>query len=146
MATTLRGGTCTRSNAFSGPVLIARGLDLEHAKPLWRFEGAHTLRPSLDNFGCHTGRKTPLPIPNREVKPARADGTRRATSRESRSPPIICRKEAAQAAFFHAATSLLARARDVGARPRSRRTRSASGGCVTNNAQRPCSANGVIVN
>src|SRR5438046_9037078 len=40
------------------------------------------------NFGGLTGRETPLPIPNREVKPARADGTRRATSRESRSPPI----------------------------------------------------------
>src|SRR5713226_231437 len=66
---------------------------------LWSFEGARCL--SLDeqnhavstarafhNFGGLTGRETPLPIPNREVKPARADGTRRATSRESRSPPI----------------------------------------------------------
>src|SRR5207247_303551 len=34
-----------------------------------------------------TGGGTPLPIPNRAVKPASADGTRRATSRESRSPP-----------------------------------------------------------
>src|SRR5437763_13907085 len=46
------------------------------------------------NFGGHTGRETPLPIPNREVKPARADGTRRATSRESRSPPIYLAKPA----------------------------------------------------
>src|SRR4051795_3849551 len=46
------------------------------------------MRTSLDNFGGHTGGETPLPISNREVKPARADGTRRATSRESRSPPI----------------------------------------------------------
>src|SRR6266498_5747026 len=57
---------------------------------LWSFEGAS--RPlkgaRFHNFGGLTGRETPLPIPNREVKPARADGTRRATSRESRSPPI----------------------------------------------------------
>src|SRR5713226_4872529 len=72
---------------------------------LWSFEGARCL--SLDeqnhavstarafhNFGGLTGRETPLPIPNREVKPARADGTRRATSRESRSPPINFAKPA----------------------------------------------------
>src|SRR6266511_1779058 len=29
-STTLIGGTCKRGNAFSGPVLIARGLDFEH--------------------------------------------------------------------------------------------------------------------
>src|SRR5438046_9880197 len=46
------------------------------------------------NFGGLTGRETPLPIPDREVKPARADGTRRATSRESRSPPINFAKPA----------------------------------------------------
>src|SRR5438067_8785024 len=45
------------------------------------------MRERLDNFGGHCGGGTPLPIPNREVKPASADGTRRATSRESRSPP-----------------------------------------------------------
>src|SRR3954453_1435459 len=48
-------------------------------------------------FGGHTGRETPLPIPNREVKPARADGTRRATSRESRSPPDYFAKPAPMA-------------------------------------------------
>src|SRR5438128_4550519 len=54
---------------------------------LWSFEGVRgTAR--FHNFGGLTGRETPLPIPNREVKPARDDGTRRATSRESRSPPI----------------------------------------------------------
>src|SRR5438093_2198951 len=45
------------------------------------------MRERLDNFGGHCGGGTPLPIPNRAVKPASADGTRRATSRESRSPP-----------------------------------------------------------
>src|SRR4029079_1588605 len=42
---------------------------------------------------------TPLPIPNREVKPARADGTRRATSRESRSPPTISLKSRLERLF-----------------------------------------------
>src|SRR5215207_11605769 len=34
-------------------------------------------------------RETPLPIPNRAVKPLSADGTWRATARESRSPPVF---------------------------------------------------------
>src|SRR5262245_44158553 len=37
----------------------------------------------------HGGRETPLPIPNRAVKPLSADGTWRATSWESRSPPVL---------------------------------------------------------
>src|SRR5215212_394500 len=53
----------------------------------------------LTSFGGHSGGGTPLPIPNREVKPASADGTRRATSRESRSPPTKCRA-AARRPFF----------------------------------------------
>src|SRR6266487_2477741 len=52
------------------------------------FSGCAGARP-VDNFGGYSGGETPLPIPNREVKPASADGTRRATSRESRTPPII---------------------------------------------------------
>src|SRR5688572_21379474 len=55
--------------------------------PLWSFEGGRIVRPGFTIFGGHSGGGTPLPIPNREVKPASADGTRRATSRESRSPP-----------------------------------------------------------
>jgi hypothetical protein len=69
---------------FSGPVLIARGLDFEHC--VWSY-GVLRVRENAwrsDNFGGHSGGETPLPIPNREVKPACADGTRRATSRESR--------------------------------------------------------------
>jgi hypothetical protein len=46
------------------------------------------------NSGGFSGGETPLPIPNREVKPASADGTRRATSRESRTPPVIFRRAA----------------------------------------------------
>src|SRR3954469_23359837 len=41
------------------------------------------------NFRGHSVGVTPLPIPNREVKPDSADGTRRATSRESRTPRIF---------------------------------------------------------
>src|SRR5262245_29832710 len=69
--------------------------------PLWSFEGAPALldarsreRPrreprDLDNLGGHSGGGTPLPIPNREVKPASADGTRGASPRESRTPPAF---------------------------------------------------------
>ena len=42
--------------------------------------------------GGNTDGETPLPIPNREVKPIRADGTVLVTARESRSLPgfFIC--------------------------------------------------------
>src|SRR5205823_13764642 len=88
------------SNVFSGPVLIARGLDLELASSLWSFEGVRACAKRLDNFGGHSGGGTPPPIPNRDVKPASADGTRRATSRESRSPPKYLEKRAARAVRF----------------------------------------------
>src|SRR4028118_1723777 len=39
--------------------------------------------------GDDSGGDTPLPIPNREVKPASADGTARETLWESRSLPIF---------------------------------------------------------
>ncbi len=42
---------------------------------------------TFDNFGGHSVGGTPLPIPNREVKPDCADGTRGESPRESRSPP-----------------------------------------------------------
>ncbi len=38
-------------------------------------------------FGGHSVGVTPLPIPNREVKPHSADGTWLARAWESRSPP-----------------------------------------------------------
>src|ERR1700754_3927909 len=37
----------------------------------------------------HSERETPLPIPNRAVKPLSADGTWGATPWESRSPPVF---------------------------------------------------------
>ncbi len=47
------------------------------------------MQHDLDNLGGHSGGDTPLPIPNREVKPASADGTRGASPRESRTPPSL---------------------------------------------------------
>src|SRR3954462_11921066 len=44
--------------------------------------------PVSQTFGGHSEGDTPLPIPNREVKPLSADGTWLARAWESRSPPI----------------------------------------------------------
>jgi hypothetical protein len=52
-----------------------------------RVRGGTRRSRRLDNLGGHSGGDTPLPIPNREVKPASADGTRGASPRESRTPP-----------------------------------------------------------
>src|SRR4051812_38314645 len=49
---------------------------------------AWTRRWSLTLFGGHSEGETPLPIPNRAVKPLRADGTWPSRAWESRSPPI----------------------------------------------------------
>src|SRR3954451_16800599 len=38
---------------------------------------------------AHSERETPLPIPNRAVKPLSADGTWGETSWECRSPPVL---------------------------------------------------------
>src|SRR6476646_891662 len=38
---------------------------------------------------AHSEGETPLPIPNRAVKPLSADGTWSATSSERRSPPVL---------------------------------------------------------
>src|SRR4051812_31541205 len=45
-------------------------------------------------------RETPLPIPNRAVKPLSADGTWRATSWESRSPPVLLKSRPTGGSFF----------------------------------------------
>ena len=54
--------------------------------------------------GGLTARVTPVPIPNTEVKPCRADDTALETTRERRSPPGLKFKKAATpkafAAFF----------------------------------------------
>ena len=57
---------------------------------LWSFEGASAFDAApTHSLGGHSDGDTPLPIPNREVKPVSADGTRRAISRESRTPPTF---------------------------------------------------------
>src|SRR5688500_12881201 len=45
--------------------------------------------PVSPDFGGYSERETPLPIPNRAVKPLSADGTWLARAWESRSPPIL---------------------------------------------------------
>src|SRR5215204_7157200 len=55
------------------------------------FQRAGALRTEylpLFSKGDDSGGDTPLPIPNREVKPASADGTAEETPWESRSSPI----------------------------------------------------------
>ena len=62
----------------------------------WRLAPAAV--PSLWHGG-HRGGAPPLPIPNRAVKPARADGTAR-DGRESRSPPPCAPGPLDPGAFF----------------------------------------------
>ena len=75
---------------------MGRGLDgffvmLVVAWPLCSFEGSPE---ALSPFsGGHGEGETPLPFPNREVKPLSADGTWPARARESRSPPVIRDRE-----------------------------------------------------
>src|SRR5881394_3065500 len=52
------------------------------------------------NSGGHGEGETPLPIPNRAVKPLSADGTWLARARESRTPPLLLRTAARWAAVL----------------------------------------------
>ncbi len=52
------------------------------------------LKEYSTGFGGHGGGVPPVPIPNTEVKPARADGTWTEGSRESRSPPNTLERKA----------------------------------------------------
>ena len=63
-------------------------------------ESGESSRLQFLNSGVYIAGVTPLPIPNREVKPRRADGTIRVTVWESRSMPDIffnapCKKHGA---------------------------------------------------
>src|SRR3954451_15479212 len=53
---------------------------------LCSFEGPRGLSPFSGGYGEG---ETPLPIPNRAVKPLSADGTWPARARESRTPPVL---------------------------------------------------------
>src|SRR3954454_13622432 len=55
--------------------------------------------------GGHCGGVTPVPISNTAVKPARADGTWRGTSWESRSPPDYSNDDARLSAMRRRALS-----------------------------------------
>src|SRR6058998_254331 len=89
--TTLIGRRCTHREVFSRPVLIGRGLGINHARA--RYEGLEGRAASLLTIsGGFSGGVTPVPIPNTEVKPASADGTWGETPWESRSPPDSLRR------------------------------------------------------
>ena len=57
------------------------------AMELSRVEAASGWLPLTTDFGGYSYRVTPVPIPNTEVKPVRADGTWVDSPWESRSPP-----------------------------------------------------------
>ena len=58
------------------------------AVPLCGFQGPRRA-PVSPAFGGGSERDTPLPIPNRAVKPLSADGTWPSRAWESRSPPVL---------------------------------------------------------
>src|SRR5579871_722753 len=70
---------------------MGRGLDgyFCDARRSWRCAALRDRRRLVSSpSGGYGEGETPLPIPNREVKPLSADGTWLARARESRSPPV----------------------------------------------------------
>src|SRR6188508_202135 len=77
---------------------MGRGLDGFFCFFLWPSAVFKVHRGRLAVFRWRDSeRETPLPIPNRAVKPLSADGTWRATSWESRSPPVFISSSPARA-------------------------------------------------
>src|SRR3954453_12518553 len=78
---------------------MVRGLDGfcgHSAVRVWRCAVLKGLRRCLSTLSGGFGEgETPLPIPNREVKPLSADGTWLERARESRSPPVCLISRAA---------------------------------------------------
>ena len=72
---------------------MVRGLDGFRLIFVWRCAVLKGLREGVvsPDSGGHCEGETPLPIPNRAVKPLSADGTWPARARESRTPPVMCR-------------------------------------------------------
>ena len=60
----------------------------------------------LDNFGGFSVGETPLPIPNRAVKPHSADGTWPSRAWESRSPPFLHRAAPGRLEFVNGPCSI----------------------------------------
>ena len=101
------GSRCTHGNMFSRGVLISRETFLIlyssriggerppgrqhdsviHLPPSCDLRSIHFDYSQRERFGGDGVGETPLPIPNREVKPYCADGTMLVTAWESRSPP-----------------------------------------------------------
>ena len=80
---------------------MVRGLDGFFDFPVWRCAVLKGLREGVvsPDSGGHGEGETPLPIPNRAVKPLSVDGTWPARARESRTLPDV---------FAHAWTPLAA--------------------------------------
>src|SRR5215208_7752466 len=139
---------CKRSNALSRPVLMVRGLDGYFDPPLPAERLVRVAGPCsavfklrrrclvAHPFGGDSEGATPLPIPNRAVKPLSADGTWASRPWESRSPPFFTRAAPRGGSSFYggrggvpAARSLdsaphvLCATRDLDARDRSDRGR-----------------------
>ena len=104
---------CKRSNALSRPVLMVRGLDgyfdLSSLVGELRLAGGRPCSAvfklrrgawALTTFGGDSEGATPLPIPNRAVKPLSADGTWASRPWESRSPPFLSKGRPAGRPFF----------------------------------------------
>ena len=77
-------------DGFFYPARIARGVVLVRRHIAVQFSGPGR-GPVSQPFGGFGEGETPLPIPNRAVKPLSADGTWASRPRESRSPPILHR-------------------------------------------------------
>ncbi len=70
-------------------MLAMEGSGIRGSRPL-RFAGnCRSATDAHEISGGHSGRATPVPIPNTEVKPASADGTWGASPWESRTPPDL---------------------------------------------------------
>src|SRR3954468_10775643 len=71
---------------------MGRGFDGLFESPFVFTAGGAVFKPAgaavSTDFGGHSEGETPLPIPNRAVKPLSADGTWPSRAWESRSPPI----------------------------------------------------------
>ena len=106
---------------------MGRGLDGYFLIPVacWRcavLKGRREARSRTVSGGYGEG-ETPLPIPNRAVKPLSADGTWPARARESRSPPVLH----SRAALRGGSSSLSGVA---GPNQRAQRVREAVGGAL----------------
>ena len=68
-------------------------INIELSKTFCSLNSNFDIRICLQVSGDLTERVTPVPIPNTEVKPLRADGTARATLWETRSLPGLINKK-----------------------------------------------------